>query len=96
MNELGENRTLRLLQSRSSLHPVLWFGLIGAGILNVGFGYFFATRLRAQVFMTAVFSATIGLILFIIIVFGHPFRGYGRISPEPFVTALALFRSLGD
>jgi hypothetical protein len=35
-------------------------------------------------------------ILFVIIVFGHPFPGYGRISPEPFVRTLPQFRSLGD
>jgi hypothetical protein len=96
MNELGERRNLRLLHSKASIHPILWFGLITVGVLNIGFGYFFVTRLRAQVFMTAVFSGTIALLVFIIIVLSHPFRGYGGISPEPFARALDQFRLLGD
>jgi len=96
MNELGETRNLRLLHSRASIHPILWFGLIAIGVLSIGFGYFFVTRLRAQVFMTAVFSGTIALLVFIIIVLGHPFRGGGAISSEPFARAIALFRTLGD
>jgi len=32
----------------------------------------------------------------IIVVLDRPFKGYGRISPEPFVQVLARFRLLGD
>jgi Protein of unknown function (DUF4239) len=89
MNELGEARNLRLLHSRASIHPVLWAGLIALGVITVGFGYFFGARLRAQVAMTALFASAIGILVFIIVVLAHPFRGYGRISPEPFERALA-------
>ena len=82
MNELGENRIQRLLRSSASIHPALWFALITVGCLIVAFSYFFATRkLASQVLMTAFFSGTLALIVFVIIVLSHPFKGYGRISP---------------
>jgi len=34
--------------------------------------------------------------LVIIVVLNRLFKGYGRISPEPFVQVLARFRLLGD
>jgi ABC-type multidrug transport system fused ATPase/permease subunit len=81
MSELGEARSLRLLHSRAAIHPVLWAGLIVLGVITIGFGYFFGARLRAQVAMTALFASAIGILVFIIVVLAHPFRGYGRISP---------------
>lgn len=96
MNELGEARNLRLLHSRASIHPVLWAGLIGVGVLTIGFGYFFGTRLRLQVAMTAVFATAIGILVFIVVVLAHPFRGYGRISAEPFERALARWSARAD
>jgi hypothetical protein len=96
MNELGEARNLRLLHSRASIHPVLWAGLITVGALTIGFGYFFGTQLRAQVAMTAVFATAIGILVFIIVVLAHPFRGYGHIAPDPFVRALARWSTRGE
>lgn len=95
MNELGENRLERLLHSSASIHPALWFALITVGGLIIGFSYFFGTEsLTSQVLMTTFFSGTLGLILFIIIVLSHPFKGYGRVSPEPFVHLLVRLRAL--
>jgi hypothetical protein len=97
MNELGEHRRLRLLHSKPEIHPVLWFSLIVGGVFTVGFSYFFgAKRLGVQVMMTAVFAGTIALIVFVILVLDRPFKGYGRISPQPFVQVLDRFRLLGD
>jgi Protein of unknown function (DUF4239) len=96
MNELGEARNLRLLHSRASIHPVLWAGLISVGVLTIGFSYFFGTQLRAQVVMTAIFSAAIAILVFIVVVLAHPFRGYGRISPDPFERDLARWSARGE
>jgi len=42
----------------------------------------------------AAIWVVLGLILFIIIVLSHPFKGYGRVSPEPFVHLLVRLRAL--
>jgi len=97
MNELGENRIQRLLRSSASIHPALWLALITVGCLIVAFSYFFATKkLASQVLMTAFFSGTLALIVFVIIVLNRPFKGYGRISPEPIVQVLVRLRSLHE
>jgi len=95
MNELGENRLERLLHSSASIHPALWFALIAVGGLIIAFSYFFGTEnLTSQVLMTTFFSGTLGLILFVIIVLSHPFKGYGRVSPEPFLHMLVRLRAI--
>jgi len=95
MNELSENRLERLLHSSASIHPALWIALIVVGALIIAFSYFFGTTsLVSQILMTTFFSGTLGLILFVIIVLSHPFKGYGRVSPEPFVQMLARLRAV--
>ena len=95
MNELSENRLERLLHSNASIHPALWVALIAVGALIIAFSYFFGTRnLASQILMTTFFSGTLGLILFVIIVLSHPYKGYGRVSPEPFVNMLTRLRAL--
>ena len=97
MNELGENRIQRLLRSSASIHPALWFALVTIGALIVAFSYFFGTRkLGSQILMTAFFSGTLALIVFVVIVLNRPFKGYGRISPEPIVQVLVRLRSLHE
>jgi hypothetical protein len=97
MNELGEHRRLRLLHSKAEIPPVLWFSLAVGSMLTVSFSYFFGTkRLGSQLLMMALFAGGLALLVVIIVVLDQPFKGYGRISPEPFIQVLARFRLLGD
>ena len=91
MNELAENRHLRLLRSRSKIPPVLWLGLLGGAMLTVTFSYFFGARsLALQVLMTAGFAGTISLFIFVILILDAPFAGFSTISREPFTRALRV------
>ena len=75
----------------------MWFALITVGGLIVAFSYFFATRkLSSQVLMTAFFSGTLALIVFVIIVLNRPFKGYGRVTPQPLIQVLSRLRSLHE
>ena len=85
LNELSEFRRQRLLDSRTGIHPVLWFVLIVGGIVTILFTFFFgAENLTAQILMTGLLAALISLILFTILVFDFPFTGGVVISSEPF------------
>jgi hypothetical protein len=85
LNELSEFRRQRLLDSRTGIHPVLWFVLIMGGMVTILFTFFFGSEnLTAQIMMTGLLAALISLILFTILVFDFPFTGGVTISPEPF------------
>jgi len=91
MNDLAENRHLRLLRSRSKIPRVLWLGLLGGALLTMSFSYFFGARSRTlQVLLTAGFAGTISLFIFVIVILDAPFAGSHPISREPFQRALRV------
>ena len=52
---------------------------------------------RPQAVMTSVLAALIGVLLFIMAVFNHPFQGPLAITPEPFESSIKLFDQIdGD
>ncbi len=93
MNDLAENRNLRLLRARSKIPPVLWVALLGGAALTVGFSYFFGvSNLRLHMLTTATFAGTIALFIFVIVVLEAPFTRAGSVSREPFLRVLRIMR----
>jgi hypothetical protein len=86
LNELGDQRRLRLLSSRAEGVPgLMWVVLLGAGVITIGFSFFFGTRnTTAQVLMAAGLAMTIALVLLAILAMQHPFAGIDRVEPEAF------------
>jgi hypothetical protein len=78
-------RDLRLLAAADTVHPAVWFVLIGGGLITIGFTWFFRLgRFRTQAIMTAGVAVLIALNLFLIAVTDRPFTGDVRIQPEAF------------
>jgi hypothetical protein len=93
MNALAENRNLRLLRSRSDVHPVLWVALLAGAVLTIAFSYFLEARdLGFQVLTTATFAGTIALFIFVIVVLDAPFTRVGSVSREPFLRVVRMMR----
>lgn len=86
LNELGDQRRLRLLNSRSDGIPdVMWIALIGGGIVTIGFSFLFGTKNAwAHVLMTGSLAIIIALVLFSIMALEQPFAGITRVGPESF------------
>jgi hypothetical protein len=93
LNQLGDQRRLRLLSSRAGGVPgVMWLVLLGAGTVTVGFSLLFGTKSgTAQVLMTAGLAMTIALVLLSIMAMQHPFAGITRVEPEAFAQFLDIF-----
>lgn len=93
LNQLGDQRRLRLLSSRSGGIPsVMWGVLLGAGAITIAFSYFFGTRnTAAQVLMTASLAMTIALVLLSILALEHPFGGITRVEPHAFDQLMVIF-----
>jgi FtsH-binding integral membrane protein len=93
LNELGELRRMRLMDSNTGIHPVLWFVLIVGGVVTMIFVSFFgAENLKAQVVMALLLSMLVGLILFTIASMDYPFTGSVSISPEIFKVILSCVK----
>lgn len=83
LQEINDERRMRLLASRVGIPPLIWAVLIGGGVVTVLFTYFFGLKnFTAQIAMTALYVAAIGFVLFLIAAIDHPFTGAVSVSPE--------------
>jgi Protein of unknown function (DUF4239) len=86
LNELGDQRRLRLQSSRSRAVPaIIWAVLLGAGGITIGFSFLFGTRnVTAQVMMSSGLALTIALVMLSIMALEQPFAGINRLGPQAF------------
>ncbi|HNX82073.1 MAG TPA: DUF4239 domain-containing protein [Candidatus Omnitrophota bacterium] len=85
LNSVRELRRIRLMDSSSGIHPLLWFVLIVGGFVTVSFTYFFGVENKtAQMAMAILLAMTISLILYTIFSMDYPFTGDIIVSPDPF------------
>ena len=96
LNELGEYRRLRLLNSRQNVPEIIWVVLITCSIVLIVFTFFFGTKnIRSQYFMTAILIFVSVLVLYLINVMDHPFIGLNRITTDAFEPILSFIRDTG-
>ena len=93
LSQLGDQRRLRLLSSRSEGIPtVMWVALLGAGGVTIGFSFLFGTRSAvAQVLMTSALAMTIAVVLLSIVALEEPFRGITRVDSGAFDQVAYIF-----
>ena len=93
LNQLGDQRRLRLLSSRSEGIPVvMWVALLGTGGITIGFSFLFGTRsATAHVLMTSALAMTIAVVLVSILALEEPFRGITRVDPDAFDQVADIF-----
>ena len=93
LNQLGDQRRLRLLSSRAEGVPaVMWVALLGAGGITIGFSFLFGTRsATAHVLMTSALAMTIALVLVSILALDEPFAGITRVDPDAFDQVADIF-----
>ena len=83
-----ELRRQRLYDVSAGLPPPLYAVVFIGGVLTIILTYFLVLeRSRLHALLTLVASAMIGLVVFMIVVMDHPFRGDVSIGPEAFVQA---------
>ena len=88
LNLLYQLRQQRLTDSKTGIHPMLYFVLFAGAVVVISFTFLFGVEsLKAQITMIVLLSTTISLVLFTIMLLDFPFTGNISISPEPFNTA---------
>jgi hypothetical protein len=88
LDDLREMRRLRIIDSRSGIHPLLWIILIIGAVVTVSFTFFFGSdKFIVHAIMASALAVIIALILFTILSFDFPFTGSMRLEPEIFQQA---------
>ena len=94
VQRLADARRTRLVQAEEGLPTVLWVVLVVAGIVVVGFAYFFGVQnTEAHALMVVSLAGVIALVLFTIAAMEHPFSGGARVGPEAFELVLERFET---
>ena len=97
IDDVLNDRRLRLLQSREGLPPILWTVLLSGTVLLVGYTYFFGLKdFRAHMMMVGTLTALIVIILFTIKSLEYPFSGDMRVDPGAFELVLNRFEDSED
>ncbi|MGO8673872.1 MAG: hypothetical protein ACLQVD_21250 [Capsulimonadaceae bacterium] len=95
LDDVGNNRHLRLLAARDGLPGLIWIILICGSIGTVGFTYFFGAESgRAQALMTALLAGEIALVLLLIYALQYPFRGDLAIDTGSFTRVHARMATM--
>lgn len=92
LEELSDDRRLRLLNVRSRVRGAMWATLLLGGAITIAFSYLFGTRyLWAQTVMVGALSGLIALIFFLILALDNPFAEPIRVEPAAFRQLLEIF-----
>jgi len=92
LQELGDARRVRLIESREGIPGIMWLGLIAGAVLTLAFAYGFGVeRGQSHAIMLATLAASVAVLLFMISSLNYAFRGSVRVEPEPFQLVLRQF-----
>ena len=85
LNELGDHRRARLLDSRSALPTALWMLLIAGGAVTIAFTYLYGMESSwMHTLMVASLSGLIAFCLFLLLSLDYPFSGSAALQPYAF------------
>jgi Na+/proline symporter len=89
LNDVSNDRRIRLFTSRGTVPQLLWYLLFLGGIVLIAFTYFFGHESVAwQSAMTAALAGTLAFSLYLIMAFNGPFDGSTRVNPTPYEVEL--------
>ena len=89
LNDITDDRRVRLLSSQSRVPTVMWAMLVLGGVVVVLFSFLFAVRsLWLHAVMTVMLSGMIALSLLLIYVLNGPFAGVVKVQPTALVSTV--------
>jgi Protein of unknown function (DUF4239) len=89
VDDLDENRALRLLEVREGFPPILWVVLVVGCVITVAFTYLFGMETPwLHVLAVAALTVIVSLILYTITVIEYPFDAAAQVGPDAFELVL--------
>lgn len=96
-SQMLDSRRIRLIAANSQVPAILWVVLIGGAVTTIGFTLFFGLdSSRPQILMTALVCVTLGLNLFLVIVYSRPYSGDLGVRPVEFQMAAQFISNHGQ
>jgi len=84
-NHLIEARSLRLEAVQTGLPPMMWIVILLGAIISLSSAFFFKVEDgRLHGILVKLLATFMGLIIFMIFAFDHPFHGELGVTPEPY------------
>jgi len=81
-------RRLRLQNVSKGVSIMIWWVVFFGGIINLVLSWLFVVKnISLHILMNGLLGALIGTLIFLIIVLDFPFRGWFKVSSEPFEIA---------
>ncbi len=81
-------RRLRVQNVTKGVSHMIWWVVFFGGLVNLMLSWLFVVKNKSlHMLMNALLGALIGALIFLIIVLDFPFRGWFRVSAEPFEIA---------
>jgi hypothetical protein len=78
-------RRLRLQNVTKGVSVMIWWVILFGGLVNLILSWLFVvTHKSLHILMNALLGALLGALVFLIIVLDFPFRGWFKVSSEPF------------
>jgi hypothetical protein len=97
LNTLGNQRRIRLLDSRQDIPGLMWGLLISGGVITLAFTLFLrAPNATPHLLMAGLFAGLIAFVLLLIIELDNPFAGEVKLQPDAFRQALEIFLRLNQ
>ena len=96
LNDLGEERRLRVISSQSSIPGIMWIMLVVGGVITIAYLYLFAVPdgLLHGVMIGSV-AGLLAFILFLILALDHPFSGAVKVTPDAYGDIVHSFETGG-
>jgi hypothetical protein len=78
-------RRLRIQNVSKGVQVMIWWVVFFGALINLILSWLFVVKNRSlHVLMNGLLGSLIGALVFLIIVLDYPFRGWFKVSPEPF------------
>jgi hypothetical protein len=89
LDDLDEDRALRLLEVREGLPPIVWVVLVVGGVITVVFTYLFGMQTPwLHMLAVAALTVLVSLIIYTIAVLEYPFDNELRVESDAFEQVL--------
>jgi hypothetical protein len=93
LNDLGQDRRLRVISSESSIPTVMWVMLVIGGVITIAYLYLFTIPdAWLQSVMIGSVAGLLAFILFLILALDHPFSGRVKVTPDAYRDLVVLFQ----
>lgn len=94
LDDLDNNRNLRLVRSRSRVPLPMWITLYALSVMTVLFSFCFGMRnFRLHMIVTGATAASLALLLTLIWALEHPFGRIAPVMPDALLEAFAVFET---